>query len=117
MTTSCFLSFRVKPPCSVFLLVLMSDPHCLLHAILKKVPALWDMEALDLLNNHQIASQVDGAHTLLVSDCFLPGFPDFHSDVFLRRPIGVFSLVCILTSLNVSLPQPLEPFMSSLTNW
>ncbi len=101
----------------MFLLVLMSDPHYLLRAILKKAPALWDTEALDLLNNQQIASQVEGAHTLLVSDYFLPGFPDSLSDMFLRRHIRVSSLVRIPTSLNVSLPLPLEPFMSSLTNW
>ncbi len=95
----------------------MSHPHYLLCAILKKAPALWDTEALDLLNNQQIASQVEGAHTLLVSDYFLPGFPDSLSDTFLRRHIGVSSLVRIPTSLNVSLPPPLEPFTSSLTDW
>ncbi len=62
----------------------MSNPHCLLYAILKKAPALWDTETFDLLNNHQIAVQVDGAHTLLVSDYLLSGFHDFHSDTFLR---------------------------------
>ncbi|KAK0241962.1 hypothetical protein EDD85DRAFT_949023 [Armillaria nabsnona] len=43
----------------------MSDLYYLLHAILKKAPALWDMEAFDLLNNHQIAVQVERVYTLL----------------------------------------------------
>ncbi|PBK85029.1 hypothetical protein ARMGADRAFT_1036733 [Armillaria gallica] len=57
----------------------MSDPHYLLCAILKKVPVLWDMEALNLLNNHQITSQVDGAHTLLTTywSAFARPYPDF----------------------------------------
>ncbi|PBK91029.1 hypothetical protein ARMGADRAFT_1082251 [Armillaria gallica] len=57
----------------------MSDPHYLLHAILKKVPVLWDTEALDLLNNHQITSQVEGAHTLLMTyrSVFARLYPDF----------------------------------------
>ncbi|PBK92346.1 hypothetical protein ARMGADRAFT_1031210 [Armillaria gallica] len=57
----------------------MSDPHYLLCAILKKAPALWDTEALDLLNNHQIASQVEGAHTLLMTywSAFAHPYPNF----------------------------------------
>ncbi|KAK0243516.1 hypothetical protein EDD85DRAFT_947685 [Armillaria nabsnona] len=53
----------------------MSDPHYFLHAILMKAPVLWDMEAFDLLNNHQITSQVDGAHTLLTTYCSAFGHP------------------------------------------
>ncbi len=70
VTTSCFLSFRVEPPRSAFLLILMSDPHYLLHAILEKAPALWDIDIYDALNNWQIVEQIEGAHTLLVNGSF-----------------------------------------------
>lgn len=46
----------------------MADPYYLLCAILTKVPALWDAEVYDSLSNQQIAEQIEGAHTLLVSD-------------------------------------------------
>ncbi len=46
----------------------MADPYYLLCAILMKVPAFWDAEVYNSLSNRQIAEQIKGAHTLLVSD-------------------------------------------------
>ncbi len=46
----------------------MADPYYLLRAILTKAPALWDAEVYNSLSNRQITEQIEGAHTLLVSD-------------------------------------------------
>ncbi|KAK0234974.1 hypothetical protein EDD85DRAFT_954483 [Armillaria nabsnona] len=72
----------------------MAGPYYLLHAILQKVPALWDAKVYDSLSNQQITEQIEGAHTLLTTyrNAFNCPYPDFIEHFFATTSRAVHEL-------------------------